>query len=187
MAARIVKYDGKDCSTRLNSKSQLRYGDVVSFTSLNPWAEKSFVSTLQNPLYAAARLRAYGRQNITRPFSLVATFEICPENDDTGNDGQPLTFGNRIRLKHCGTGQYLMVEYVQRLACGRAFRVLFVVQNHETQSLYFTRAVQSRQRRGKKWSMCASVITQCRRCVRFVILSLECLQRVRLIIFCYES
>lgn len=47
--------------------------------------ERVFVSTLQNPLYAAARLQAYAREDITRAFSLVATFEICPANEEVGH------------------------------------------------------------------------------------------------------
>ena len=88
---------------------------MVSFVVQNQVQKKmgtSFVSTLQNPLFAAARLCGYTRDHITRPFSLVAAFEICAAEDDDLEDliGTPVSFGNRIRLKHRGSGNWLMIE-----------------------------------------------------------------------------
>ena len=114
-APTIVQYDGKDCSTRYKNKEQLKYGDVVSFVvqnSLQKKAGTSFASTMQNPLYASARLCAFTRDEITRPFSLVAAFEICAAEDDDVEDliGTRIYFGSRIRLKHRGSGNWLTIE-----------------------------------------------------------------------------
>ena len=78
-----LKFDANDCSDRLHVKDQLKYGDIVSLVVQNremandDSSNTAFVSTLQNMLYASARLTAYHRSDITRPFALVATFLLC--------------------------------------------------------------------------------------------------------------
>ena len=134
-------FSGTDCSKRVNHKSGLRYGDIISlkvhrpsFDELNPderWSDQqAFVSTLQNPLLASTELQALTTDEITRPFSLVATFEICAA-DDNENDqpedlaGAKLLFGDRLRLKHCGSGNWLMIDMEKRASrnplCATAF------------------------------------------------------------------
>ena len=55
-------FDGKDCSARVPRKARVKYGDFVSITvDINDAAgvpKSAFVSSVQNPLYASARLQA---------------------------------------------------------------------------------------------------------------------------------
>ena len=100
----------------------LRYGDLISLAVSRPaavardcdashGAERAFVSTLQNPLFAAARLQGLTNEEITRPFALCATFEICaPDDVEGGLKGMPLLFGQKIRLLHHGSQTWLMSD-----------------------------------------------------------------------------
>ena len=109
-------FDGKECSARIPSRGGLRYGDLISLAVSRPaavghGAERAFVSTLQNPLFAAARLQGLTNEEITRPFALCATFEICaPDDVEGGLKGTPLLFGQKLRLLHHGSNTWLMTD-----------------------------------------------------------------------------
>lgn len=107
---------GSDPTSRINPRSAVHYGHEIFLGAGTLPGGPRFLSTLPNPVYGSPRLCASTREEISRPFRLVAAFEVCPVNSVTtgqveeyGNR-EELTFGAKVRLRHCGTGMWLTVD-----------------------------------------------------------------------------
>jgi hypothetical protein len=63
-------------------------------------------------VYESPRLCCTTRAELFRPFSLVGVFELCQAGEAIGKTAgkQLVTFGSKIRLRHCGTGKWLTVR-----------------------------------------------------------------------------
>jgi hypothetical protein len=96
----------KDASLRVGRKGPLKIGDLICLKGLN----NDFVTTLQNPLFAASRICVLSPEEIVRPFALVAVFELCASAGKDDSVGTPVTFGMQVSLKHVGTQNKLMVN-----------------------------------------------------------------------------
>eukprot|EP01050_Picozoa_sp_SAG11_P006031 SAG11_NODE_452_length_9380_cov_10.655533_2_plen_416_part_00 len=97
---------------------ELVYGDRVTIiyqsTSKGPTEHDSvpstsYLTTLQNPLMKTARLVGLDPSKITRPFSMVNVFELTPPSEDV-ELGQTIFMGKRFKLRHIGTGDFLMFD-----------------------------------------------------------------------------
>jgi hypothetical protein len=106
----MAKIARSDPSSRVDRKAPLVVGDLICLQIHIDHADE-FVTSLQNPLMAQSRLCALKLNDITRPFALVAVFKIEVSNIgcDELENGR-ITFGTRIKLRHVGTDQLLMVN-----------------------------------------------------------------------------
>jgi hypothetical protein len=106
----MAKIQRTDPSQRVDRKAALVVGDIICLQM--PTADGQFVTTLQNPLMAQSRLCTLPLDDIIRPFALVAAFKIeVPEAEaDSLDEHGQITFGAKIKLRHVGTDQLLMVN-----------------------------------------------------------------------------
>eukprot|EP01047_Picozoa_sp_COSAG01_P005234 COSAG01_NODE_177_length_22954_cov_28.699554_16_plen_289_part_00 len=101
----LKSLERKDASARVDRKGPLKMGDLVCLKGVQ---KGEFVTTLQNPLLAASRLCALPAEEIIRPFALVAVFEMCAAADQEIAVGSNITFGMPLRLRHVGTGNWVV-------------------------------------------------------------------------------